>query len=75
MLLVQLGINSSRDVWKFCQIGLARPILATFLNITCTILIPKCTRHRMILPKIHAISWSPDFYQILPIFQNIQEIL
>ncbi len=23
MLLVQLGINSSRDVWKFCQIGLA----------------------------------------------------
>ena len=26
------------------------------------------------LPKIHAISWSPDFYEILPIFQNIQEI-
>ena len=26
------------------------------------------------LPKIHAISLSPDFYQILPIFQNIQEI-
>ena len=26
------------------------------------------------LPKFHAISWSPDFYQILPIFQNIQEI-
>ncbi len=23
MLLVQLGINSTRDVWKFCQIGLA----------------------------------------------------
>jgi hypothetical protein len=23
MLLVQLGINSTSDVWKFCQIGLA----------------------------------------------------
>ncbi len=40
MLLVQLGINSTRDVWKFCQIaGLAqaaRPILAKFANITRT---------------------------------------
>ncbi len=39
MLLVQLEINStvSRDVWKFCQIGLvpaACPILAKFANIT-----------------------------------------
>ncbi len=23
MLVVQLGINSTRDVWKFCQIDLA----------------------------------------------------
>ena len=41
MLLVQLGINSTRDVCKFCQIGLApraaRPILAKFANITRTI--------------------------------------
>ena len=40
MLLVQLGINSTRDVWKFCQIGLApaaRPIFEKFPNITCTI--------------------------------------
>ncbi len=40
MLLVQLGINNTRDVWKFCQIGLApaaRPILAKFANITRTI--------------------------------------
>ncbi len=40
MLLVQLGINSTRDVWKFCQFGLApaaRPILAKFANITRTI--------------------------------------
>ncbi len=40
MLLVQLGTNNTRDVWKFCQIGLAtaaRPILAKFPNITRTI--------------------------------------
>ncbi len=40
MLLVQLGINNTCDVWKFCQIGLARaarPILAKFPNITRTI--------------------------------------
>jgi hypothetical protein len=39
MLLVQLGINSTRDVWKFFQIGLApaaRPILAKFPNTTVT---------------------------------------
>ena len=52
MLLVQLGINSTRDVWKFCQTGLApaaRPILAKFPNITRTInIIPNCTRQRMI---------------------------
>ncbi len=40
MLLVQLGINNTRDVWKFCQIGLApaaRPILAKFPYSTRTI--------------------------------------
>ena len=40
MLFVQFGINSIRDVWKFCQIGLApvsRSILAKFPNITRTI--------------------------------------
>ncbi len=40
MLLVQLGINNTRNVWKFCQIGLApvaRPILEKFPNITRTI--------------------------------------
>ena len=36
MLFVQFWINSTRDVWKFWQIGLApaaRPILAKFPNI------------------------------------------
>ncbi len=40
MVLVQLGIISTRDVWKLCQIRLApaaRPILAIFANITRTI--------------------------------------
>ena len=39
MLFVQFGI-CTRDVWKFCQIGLApaaRSILAKFPNITRTI--------------------------------------
>ena len=37
MLFVQFWINSTRDAWKYCQIGLtpaARPILAKFPNIT-----------------------------------------
>jgi hypothetical protein len=37
MLLVQLGINSTRDVWKFALAPAARPILAKFPNITRTI--------------------------------------
>ena len=40
MLFVQFWINNTRDVWKFCQIGLApaaRAILAKFPNNTRTI--------------------------------------
>jgi hypothetical protein len=40
MLLVQLGINSTRDVWKFAKLDsppAARPILGKFPNITRTI--------------------------------------
>ena len=40
MLFVQFWINSTHDVWRSCQIGLApaaRPILAKFPNITRTI--------------------------------------
>ena len=37
MLLVQLGINSTRDVWKFAKLDSPRPILAKFPNITRTI--------------------------------------
>ena len=44
MLFVQFGINSTRDVRKFWQIGLApaaRSILAKFPNISGTIINPK----------------------------------
>ena len=39
MLFVQFWINSTRDVWTFCQIRLAptAPILAKFPNITRTV--------------------------------------
>ena len=61
MLLVQLGINSTRDVWKFCQIGLEmfgnfakldslRRLVQFWQNLqtSLVLLIPNCTRQRMI---------------------------
>ena len=52
MLLVQLGINNStRDIWKFCQIRLApRPVQfwQNFQTSLVLLLIPNCTRQRMI---------------------------
>ena len=50
MLFVQFGINSTRDVWKFCHIGLApvaHSILAKFANINIT---------RTINPKLYSQS-------------------
>ena len=49
MLFVQFWINSTGDVWKLCQTGLAwaaRPILAKF---SLVLLIPNCTHNRMII--------------------------
>ena len=43
MLLVQLGINSTRDVWKFAKLDSPRR-----LQTSLVLLIPNCTRHRMI---------------------------
>ena len=40
MLFLQFWINSTRDVWKFCQIGLT--LVALIL------LIPNCTHNHMI---------------------------
>ena len=44
MLLVQLGINSTRDVWKFAKLDSPRQNFQTSL----VLLIPNCTPHRMI---------------------------
>ena len=41
MLLVQLGINNTRDVWKSCQFW-------QNLQTSLVLLIPNCTRQRMI---------------------------
>ncbi len=51
MLLVQLGINSTRDIWKFCQIRLAPRLVQFWQNFQTSLvllLIPNCTRQRMI---------------------------
>jgi hypothetical protein len=50
MLLVQFGINSTRDVWKFAKLDSARRLVQFWQNFQTSLvqLIPNCTRHRMI---------------------------
>ena len=50
MLFVQFGINSTRDVWKFCQIGLAPRLVQFWQNFqtSLALLMPNCTHNRMI---------------------------
>ena len=50
MLLVQLGINSTRDVWKFSKLDSPRRLVQFWQNFqtSLVLLIPNCTRHRMI---------------------------
>ena len=50
MLLVQLGINSTSDVWKFCQNWTSRRGESNLANFqtSLVLLISNCTRHRMI---------------------------
>jgi hypothetical protein len=50
MLLVQLGINSTRDVWKFAKLKSPRRLVQFWQNFqtSLVLLIPNCTRHRMI---------------------------
>jgi hypothetical protein len=50
MLLVQLGINSTRDVWKFAKLNSPRRLVQFWQNFetSLVLLIPNCTRHRMI---------------------------
>jgi hypothetical protein len=50
MLLVQLGINSTRDVWKFAKLDSPRRLVQFWQNFqtSLVLLIPNCTRHHMI---------------------------
>ena len=50
MLLVQLGINSTRDIWKFAKLDSPRRLVQFWQNFqtSLVLLIPNCTRHRMI---------------------------
>ena len=50
MLLVQLGFNSTRDVWKFAKLDSPRRLVQFWQNFqtSLVLLIPNCTRHRMI---------------------------
>jgi hypothetical protein len=50
MLLVQLGINSTRDVWKFAKLDSPRRLVQFWKNFqtSLVLLIPNCTRCRMI---------------------------
>ena len=50
MLLVQLGINSTREVWKFAKLDSPRRLVQFWQNFqtSLVLLIPNCTRHRMI---------------------------
>jgi hypothetical protein len=50
MLLVQLGINSTRDVWKFAKLDSPRRLVQFWQDFqtSLVLLIPNCTRHRMI---------------------------
>jgi hypothetical protein len=50
MLLVQLWINSTRDVWKIAKLASPRRLVQFWQNFqtSLVLLIPNCTRHRMI---------------------------
>jgi hypothetical protein len=50
MLLVQLGINSSRDVWKFGKLDSPWRLVQFWQNFktSLVLLIPNCTRYRII---------------------------
>jgi hypothetical protein len=50
MLLVQLWINSTRDVWKFVKLDSPRRLVQFLQNFqtSLVLLVHNCTRHRMI---------------------------
>jgi hypothetical protein len=65
MLLVQLGVNSTRDVWKFVKLDSPRPLVPFWQNFetSLVLLIPNCTRHRMITnTKKRKPIWTSDLF-------------
>jgi hypothetical protein len=81
MLLVQLGINSTRDVWKFGKLDSPRRPVQFWQNFqtSLVLLIPNCTRHRMIAVPVpflapHYIAVPVPFlapHYILPVSLSV----
>lgn len=75
-MIAQFWINNTRDVSKFCQIGLAQAahsILARFPNITSTINPKLYQQHRMITYSNDRFNWL--FYDCKPLsVQKIQSV-
>jgi hypothetical protein len=63
MLLVQLGINSTRDVWKFAKLDSPRRLVQFRQNFQASLvlLIPNCTHHRMITYTNNVQCTTPEF--------------
>ena len=68
MLLVQLGINSTRDVWKFAKLDSPRRLIQFWQHFrtSLVLLIPNCTRHRMI-------TYTYYYYYFRAYFEYIKE--
>jgi hypothetical protein len=60
MLLIQLGINSTCDVWQNFQTSLV-------------LLIPNSTRHRMII-YTYSLNFSSIFSRLFSIFEKGEKI-
>jgi hypothetical protein len=72
MLLVQLGINSTRDAWKFAKLDSPRRLVQFWQNFqtSLVLLIPNCTCLRMIT-YTNCISFTRDnVSNVLGLFQT-----
>jgi hypothetical protein len=71
MLLVQLGINSTSDVWNFAKLDSPRRLVQFCQNFqtSLVLLIPNCTRHRMITYTKQA--ESPSRFKKIDVFYRL----
>ena len=67
MLLVQLGINITRDVWKFAKLDSPQRLVQFWQNFqtSLVLLIPNCTRHRMITYTNNTTLFIISIYTIM----------